>query len=68
MVSSVDGEELYKDVLDMYYYKIKNQNWTDNDEVSPLFSNPYTNLKSLNNVGYALIDIDGNGEFRDCKI
>lgn len=61
MVSSVDGEELYKDVLDMYYYKIKNQNWTDNDEVSPLFSNPYTNLKSLNNVGYALIDIDGNG-------
>ena len=41
--------------------KIKNQNWTDNDEVSPLFSNPYTNLKSLNNVGYALIDIDGNG-------
>lgn len=61
VVSSVDGEELYKDVLDMYYYKIKNQNWTDNDEVSPLFSNPYTNLKSLNNVGYALIDIDGNG-------
>ena len=61
VVSSVDGEELYKDVLDMYYYKIKNQNWTDNDEVSPLFSNPYTNLKSLNNVGYALMDIDGNG-------
>lgn len=57
----MDGEELYKDVLDMYYYKIKNQNWTDNDEVSPLFSNTYTNLKSLNNVGYALIDIDGNG-------
>ena len=26
-----------------------------------MFSNPYTNLKSLNNVGYALIDIDGNG-------
>lgn len=23
VVSSVDGEELYKDVLDMYYYKIK---------------------------------------------
>ena len=48
-------------IRDRYYYKIKNQNWTDNDEVSPLFSNPYTNLKSLNNVGYALIDIDRNG-------
>ena len=60
VVSSVDGEELYKDVLDMYYYKIKNQNWTDNDDVSIAYL--YNeNYKELGNTGYAFIDIDGNG-------
>lgn len=61
VVSSVDGEELYKDVLDMYYYKIKNQNWTENDNVSILLSGNYLDYKSLSSVGYALLDIDGNG-------
>lgn len=61
VVSSVDGEELYKDVLDMYYYKIKNQNWTENDNVSILLSGNYSDYKSLSSVGYALLDIDGNG-------
>lgn len=59
--SSVDGEELYKDVLDMYYYKIKNQNWTENDNVSILLSGNYSDYKSLSSVGYSLLDIDGNG-------
>lgn len=60
VVSSVDGEELYKAVLDMYYYKIKNQNWTDNDDVSIAYL--YNeNYKELGNTGYAFIDIDGNG-------
>ena len=60
VVSSVDGEELYKDILDMYYYKIKNQNWTDNDDVSIAYL--YNeNYKELGNTGYAFIDIDGNG-------
>ena len=61
VVSSVDGEELYKDVLDMYYYKIKNQNWTENDNVSILLSGNYSDYKSLSSVGYSLLDIDGNG-------
>lgn len=61
VVSSVDGEKLYKDVLDMYYYKIKNQNWTENDNVSILLSGNYSDYKSLSSVGYALLDIDGNG-------
>lgn len=57
---SSDGEELYKDILDMYYYKIKNQNWTDNDDVSIAYL--YNeNYKELGNTGYAFIDIDGNG-------
>ena len=55
------GEELYKDILDMYYYKIKNQNWTENDNVSILLSGNYSDYKSLSSVGYALLDIDGNG-------
>ena len=60
VLSSADGEELYKDVLDMYYYKIKNQNWTDNDDVSIAYL--YNeNYKELGNTGYAFIDIDGNG-------
>ncbi|RGZ88698.1 hypothetical protein DW967_14460 [Agathobacter rectalis] len=61
VVSSVDGEELYKDVLDMYYYKIKNQNWTENDNVSILLSGNYSDYKSLSSVGYSILDIDGNG-------
>ena len=59
--TSKDGEELYKDILDMYYYKIKNQNWTENDNVSILLSGNYSDYKSLSSVGYALLDIDGNG-------
>ena len=57
--TSKDGEELYKDILDMYYYKIKNQNWTENDNVSILLSGNYSDYKSLSSVGYALLGIDG---------
>lgn len=58
---TVNGKELYKDILDMYYYKIKNNNWTGSENVSSLFLEGYSSINSLNNVGYTLIDIDENG-------
>lgn len=60
---STSGEALYKDILNMYYYKIKNNSWSGNDNVSMLFltMKNYGDALSLDDVGYTLIDIDKNG-------
>jgi hypothetical protein len=67
---------LYSPVLDMFYRNVQNgwqelnaadismDSWEDPlspNSVSYLFYWPYSGIESLSDVGYAIIDIDGNG-------
>ncbi|MBO5303932.1 MAG: hypothetical protein J6A92_07780 [Lachnospiraceae bacterium] len=53
-------EEIYKDILDMYYYKIAG-GWDKTEDVSYLWHWAYTSAKTLADAGYTFIDLDGNG-------
>ncbi|MGN0342804.1 MAG: hypothetical protein ACI4DO_08420 [Roseburia sp.] len=57
----IDNIQLYKDVLDMFYYNIDTAVWDQTEEVSELFYSAYTDVQSLADAGYAFGDLDGNG-------
>lgn len=50
----------YRDVLDMFYYKISG-GWNKTEDVSYLFYWGYSPIQSLADAGYALMDLDKNG-------
>lgn len=52
--------EIYKDILDMYYYKI-DIGWDETEDVSYLFYWGYSAINTLSDAGYILTDLDGNG-------
>ena len=52
--------DIYKDVLDMYYYKIES-GWEGTEDISYLFDWVYSDVESLSDAGYTLIDLDENG-------
>lgn len=60
-MNSVENDiKIYKDILDMYYYKI-DTGWEETENVSYLFFEGYSDIKTLSDAGYALIDLDNNG-------
>lgn len=60
MGNTENDMNIYKNILDMYYYKI-NTGWDETEDVSYLFYWGYTDVETLSDAGYALIDLDQNG-------
>ena len=55
-----DPADAYREILDMFYYKISG-GWDSTEDVSYLFYFDYTMPATPADVGYAMMDLDGNG-------
>lgn len=56
-----NSTDIYKDILDMYYYNIL-EGWDESEDVCYLFYQYEDSaIKNLSDAGYAFIDLDGNG-------
>lgn len=60
LMDEVSNEQIYSEILDMYYYKI-DAGWDDSEDVSDLFLVPYSDVKKLSDAGYVFLDLDNNG-------
>lgn len=57
---STDPADAYREILDMFYYKISG-GWDSTEDVSYLFYFDYTMPATPADAGYTMMDLDGNG-------